>query len=266
MRKPLSSLIAALVTVLLTAFAVSFEASTAQASLAPTATQCTNLIVLGARGSGETMSSGSISGFGPEVSAAAKNMISRIQRSGTYRYGSIPYAAASVGPNYWGSVNDGAALAARIVNSISNSCGNRSKFALIGYSQGAHLWRSAMPQLSAAARANVIVVGLIADPKRRGFDVNPSELGYHETFNSGTLYGSGILGAGGQFSTWLINANTKVATFCVRGDPVCNFPANNAFNWSAFSVNTHALYYQGSGAVGSIGFGLYTRLVSNGFR
>lgn len=259
MQTSLRRLAVALVAALIATTAVSAPASAAMTS---TSTACTNLIVLGFRGSGQSMGSGSVYGFGPQLSVAAKSMMGRVKRTGTYRFAGIAYTASKVGPGYYTSVNDGVNYAAPIINYLGSRC-TSSRFALLGYSQGAHVVRNVMPKLSSSVRSRIVLVGLVGDPKRRGFNVSPAEVGYQEMFNSGTLYGSGALGAGTSYSAYLGNAASKVATFCVKQDPVCNRPGAS-LQWGWFSTVMHTTYYTNNSS--TIGFGLYTRLSANGFR
>lgn len=245
---------------------LAFFPSPAQAALTYKSTACTSLIVVGVRGSNQSMSSGSVYGFGPQASGAAKNMLSRIKRTGTYRYAAIPYDAKLSFTNPWvyeASKNDGVSLLKSILTSLRSKCGTATKFALIGYSQGAHVIRGAVAELSYSVRSQIAAVGLIGDPRRRGFNLSSPDIGLQQTFSSGALYGSGLLGAGTGFNNYL--SSSKVATFCHKSDPVCNRPGS-LFTWNYFSSWHHTDFYKQSSSVSTIGNGLYTRLYNNGFK
>lgn len=239
-------------------------AAPASAGLTKVSKACTSLIVVGLRGSGETANSGSIPYFGRPASLAAKNMVSRIKRQGTYRYAGIPYDAKKVNPHtYAGSVADGVKLTTGVLRSIRRNCGTATRFALIGYSQGAQVIRESVAKLEHSVRAQIVTVGLIGDPKRRGYNVRPSEIGYVENFDRGTLRKGGILGAGATFAGRL--SSTKVASFCVPQDYICNATAGTTWGqgWNAV---WHTGFYNWTSSTRTIGLGLYTRLVNNGFR
>ncbi|MEV5001498.1 cutinase family protein [Nocardioides sp. LML1-1-1.1] len=239
-------------------------ASPAHAGLTKASRACTSLVVVGLRGSGEAADSGSIRYFGQPASKAAKNMVSRIKRSGTYRYAGIPYDAKRVNPvTYGASVADGVKLLTGVLRSIKKSCGTGTKFALIGYSQGAQVVRESVAKLEQPVRAQIVAVGLIGDPKRRGYDQRPAEIGYNENFDRGTLAGSGKLGAGRTFEG-LLKA-TKVASFCVKGDWICNDTVGTTWG-QGWATDWHTGFYNWDSSARTIGFGLYTRLVNNGFR
>lgn len=227
-------------------------------ALTAKSTACTDLIVLGARGSGAGMSDGSVYGFGRVLSPIATNMVSRVKRSGTYRFAALPYEAApyGIGSGYDRSVQDGGALGASIVGSLAAKCPG-SRFALLGHSQGAQVWRLAISKMSTTARSRIVAVGLVGDPRRRGFAQSPSEVGYHETFNTGAFANSGVFGAGTPFTSWLTSASSKVATFCPKGDHVCNTGGTISEYW-------HSTFYIERSS--SVGYGIYTRLAANGFR
>ena len=73
--------------------------------------------------------------------------------------------------------------------------------------------RDSVAKLEHAVRAQIVTVGLIGDPRRRGYNVRPAEIGYNEDFDKGTLRGGGKLGAGKSFQGLL--SSTKVSSFCV---------------------------------------------------
>lgn len=250
------------------------SAAPSDAALTNVSTQCTNLVVVGLRGSEQSFSEGSVRGFGTEVSGAATNMLSRIHRSGTYRFAAIPYAAKLKNKygaydlgTYNASVAEGASMTVNILNNLATSCGTRSKFVLIGYSQGAEVIRRAVANrsLSSTARKDIIAVGVIADPTRRGYNVSPSEIGYNEDFNTGTLMSSGLRGAGARYTDWLSDANNKVASFCQKADGVCNYE-NAGSLWNVMTGPAHTQFYRSGNRPSLIGLGLYTRLVHANFR
>ncbi|WP_162891225.1 cutinase family protein [Aeromicrobium sp. A1-2] len=243
----------------------------ADAALKSTTSKCSSLVIIGARGSGQSMSSGSISGFGPEVTGSVKNMVSRIKRTGTYRYVGVSYPAIPVDRNwttskYFASVGKGAKFTMDTVKSIGKSCSS-TKFALIGYSQGASVMRWAIRDLPSTLQARVLLVGMIADPERRGFNTSPSDIGFVENYDSGTLYGSGLLGAGPKMPS---GRSRAVVQFCHKNDNVCNRPGNSGVavgDWGKVDTKTHGSFYKTSSTYPKTGLMLYVPLANyGGFR
>jgi pimeloyl-ACP methyl ester carboxylesterase len=243
----------------------------ANATLRDTTATCADLVVLGARGSGQSWTSGAIPGFGPELSLAVANARSRVRANGTIRYVGVDYPATSVpsiiaaGPRwstvYWSSVGKGAKYAMDTINGLVRSC-RTTKIALVGVSQGASVVRWAIRDLPSASQARVIVVGLVGDPQRRGFNVSPSEIGLLEDFGSGTLRNSGLLGAGPVLPSGRARA---VVSMCHAADPVCNAPVGAA-GFGGLSLTVHETYYKSAAAVPKNGMMLYIPLANAGFR
>lgn len=234
---------------------------------------CPTLVVIGARGSGQSPTSGGIRGFGPEVSNATKAAVAKVKASGTVRYVPVSYPAMPVNAGwrrgkYFDSVGAGARNAMSAANTVVQRCPS-TKIALVGYSQGASVMRWAIRDLPAASQDRVILVGLIADPERRGFNVNPSEIGLYENYNTGTLYGSGFLGAGPALPARRTNA---IVSMCNKSDNVCNNPANTG--WSVgdagaiegFTQKTHTTFYQMPVAAATAGSTMYIPLTKGGLR
>lgn len=236
--------------------------------------KCSDLIVLGARGSGQRWDSGAIEGFGPEVSGAVQNAVARVKASGTVRFVGVTYPAIPIDNSwtrgrYFNSVGEGARYTMSVVNALAQECPLRTRFALVGYSQGASVMRWAIRDLPDSRKDRVVAVGLIADPERRGFNVSPSEIGLIENYDTGTLHGSGVLGAAPVLPSRRANA---IVTMCHRGDNVCNFPVNSGWaigDWIRFEYRkqvTHSTFYKSTTGISSSGLMLYIPLSKHGFR
>lgn len=245
----------------------------APAKLSVTGARCATLVVFGARGSGQAVTSGSINGFGPEVSNAAKAAIARVKTAGTVRYEGVVYPAVPVDTKwrtgrYFDSVGAGARTTIADINALLRDCSS-TKVALVGYSQGASVMRWVLRDLPSASKNKVVLVGLIADPERRGFNVSPSEIGLYENFDSGTLYGSGILGAGPVLPASRASA---VVSMCTKADNVCNSPSNTGWavgdrgKIDGLKQATHTGFYQTSSAAAVAGSTMYIALAKNGLR
>ncbi len=142
------------------------------------------------------------------------------------------------------------------VKNIAAAC-PKTKFALVGYSQGASVVRWAIRDLPDSLKDKVVLVGLIGDPERRGFNQTTPEIGHHVFFTSGTtMYGSGALGAGPVLPK---RRGSAVVTACHLNDDICN-------RSGAFSMSAHTGYYQSTTGASKIGSGFYIALFNNGFR
>lgn len=239
--------------------------TSAEAKLTKTGNKCASLVVVGARGSGEGQSAGSIPGFGSRLSPGVSNMASRIKRSGTIRYLAVKYPAIKITPTnalnrkkYFASVGAGAKDAMSKVNSLASACPS-TRFALVGYSQGASVMRWAMRDLAASRQDKVVLVGLLGDPERRGFDTRPSEIGLLENYGTGTLRRGGVLGAGPALPARRARA---VVTMCHAGDAFCNSAPTQLVR-----SPIHYNFYQSKTGASKTGMALYIPLANyGGFR
>lgn len=237
----------------------------AEARLTTSTKKCSSLVVIGARGSGQSVGSGSIPGFGPQGTAAIKNAVGRIQRTGSLRYqGLTSTQYPAVGVNwttafnrdpYWASVKKGAYATMAIAKDLASSCSS-TKIALVGYSQGASVMRWAIRDLPDRVKDRVVLIGLIGDPERRGFNQTAPEIGRHVFFTGDTLYGSGALGAGPALPS---RRRSAIVTACHVKDDICN-------RTGAWSTTEHGSFYQSSTGASKIGSAFYGALLNNGFK
>ena len=176
--------------------------ATAQAVPAGNGSQCSDLVVLGLRGSGEEPKAswnlfnsgpfgrwepptftGESDGFGPlgwNISAAFQRKVSESRPATTFKTVGVRYIALDVPlkqllppvtPNqYTASIFDGVdKLIARMYAEVSPNQCPASKFVLVGYSQGSLAIHVALRQLAdsdTTMLARIAGVGLVADPGR----------------------------------------------------------------------------------------------------
>lgn len=242
---------------------IAHSSAEAAAALTTKQTQCTNLVVLGARGSGQGMNEGKAPGFGPQASGAARAAVARVTRSGSVRFAKLPYDAVKLGTvfqnmangKYNGSVQSGAKLLRSVLTSIKKSCGTRTAFLLVGYSQGAEVIRTAVASgLARDVRDRIAGIGLIGDPTYRGLARSPIDAGTHDNFG-GVVVGKGR--RSGDAIPADLSANT--VHLCQPRDPVCN-------NVAALKEVEHTQFYVSTASQGRMGASIYNRLAANDFR
>lgn len=239
----------------------------ATAALKASSTTCANLVVLGARGSGQGWSSGSIKGFGPEVSGSVKRAVSRIKRKGSVRYVGVDYPAVAVNQSwtrakYDASVAKGARKTTSTVTSLVRRCPS-TRYALVGFSQGASVMRTTIRDLPTKSKDRVVLVGLIGDPERRGASAPKPEVGTLDSLGTGPLLGEGFLGPGAALSS---RRALRTVSLCHALDDICNNlvePGAGPGDLSTYvrsEDRTHGRYYRSAAGVKRTGDGLYGRL------
>lgn len=181
--------------------------------------------IVGVRGSGETADDAG--GFGTTV----KTVVDSIRSvNPTAAATPINYPAIAVrwwdpsyyAGNYTRSVRAGrTALANYITQFLSGPCGGTAYLYLVGFSQGAQVVGDVYQNLTAGQRSRVAGIALIADPKFDGGQGPPVNVG---TYNPAR---NGIQGVTTQVRHIPNRQEAFVRSYCVRGDPVCNFGKTN---------------------------------------
>ncbi|GAA3525869.1 hypothetical protein GCM10022234_23760 [Aeromicrobium panaciterrae] len=195
-----------------------------------TSEKCADLIVLGARGSDQSATKNF--GSGTEVRRSVTAMAQKLhQRSDTtVRLVGIPYPAAS-GPAYTANVLTGVASARKLLTSLGKQC-RSSRFALVGFSQGAQIVHGTALELTPRQIERVVLVAMISDPRR-----NPDDKIAYWLYDESTP-GPGKLGAGTPIPKAL---RPKAITFCARTDEICNWPPGG---YSGHLSDTHRHFYE----------------------
>lgn len=179
------------------------------------ATSCADLVVIGARGS--TQDPDLNAGVGTEVRRTIEQLTDLVhERSdATVHVEPIRYdaAAASSLAAYDDHTAAGSGLMTKRLRSLSRSCPD-SRFALVGFSQGAQVVHGAARQMPAALASRVDLVAMIADPL-----TNPADRIRHWSYATEPTRGNGRLGSGPPIDADLRDV---AISLCVRGDEICN--------------------------------------------
>jgi hypothetical protein len=212
---------------------------------------CAQVIVLGARGSGELGSKTDLF-LGTEVHNFYASLAKSLDGHLTYTSYSLPYQAASVEtlvPSkselagylavpviapllyqrdhlspFQASIKNGTSNGISLLRDLSSMC-TTARFVVVGYSQGAMAWHKALAQLGiskspadTALLARIAGVALIADGDRVK---NTAARGF------GTADGANaqgvevaLLNDGGDIPSSIVG---RTSDFCDKGDLVCNF-------------------------------------------
>lgn len=138
---------------------------------------CANVVMMGARGSGEGEKSGKVPGFGTRNDDVAIKIAAGLEPGQTYRYLAIDYPAKGVPSpknvsefnSYLDSMAKGAHKVRDEVRALVKSCPS-SRIVLMGYSQGAFAVHMGMHYLGddVAVTKAVRSVVLLADPLNNG--------------------------------------------------------------------------------------------------
>lgn len=217
-------------------------------------TKCADLVVLGLRGAGQSPTKNA--GVGAEVLKSVKNMVTRLHRGSTttVRLEAVTFQARSAVNLgiYVAGVRDGQRRLGSQYANVSKSCKD-SKFALIGFSQGAQVVHEFSFNLPAPRARNLVLIAMIADPRKNPGDSIPAW-----SYAAKPTTSQGKLGAAPRFAAGLRHV---AISFCVEADEVCNRPrAGGLENMSS----THRKFYEQASTVGSTGERLNAVLRRNG--
>ena len=212
--------------------------------------KCADLIVLGARGSDQSPSTNH--GVGAEVFRSVTSMAEHLHERSkvTVRIVGVPYPAAS-GPAYTANVYTGVSHAGQLLSTLGKECPD-SRFGLVGFSQGAQIVHGTALELKPVQIRRVVLVAMIADPRR-----NPGDTIEHWSYDASTP-GPGKLGAGTPIPEPL---RPKAITFCAPKDEICNWPPGG---YSGHLSDTHRHFYEAPANVAQTGEQLDRILEGNG--
>ena len=179
------------------------------------ADKCADLIVLGARG--QAQSDREAGGVGPDVQSTTWALVEQLRRGERVRLNAIRYPArlAKTQAEFDRDVEVGRRLLLARHAALGAVC-PKSRFALIGYSEGADVVHRAVASMSTKEAADLAVVAVLGDPLR-----NPKDHVRTETYGSGHLNGRGSITGGPR---WGEDVRDRVITFCTKKDNVCNAP------------------------------------------
>ncbi|KJX96523.1 acetylxylan esterase like protein [Zymoseptoria brevis] len=182
-------------------------ALTTAAPLTPrqTVSCVSGLYILVARGSGQAAGEGSVATVADMIEARVPNSLSD----------AVVYPATF--ENYFGSVNTGIDNAKSKIRAYVDQCGESSRIALVGFSQGAHVMTDTMaggtltqgPIEDGYARYIVAIVAF-GDPRYND----------GQSYNVGTADNDGIFARIGSLPR--LNRYAGILrSYCDRGDPIC---------------------------------------------
>ncbi|MDQ3157746.1 MAG: cutinase family protein [Actinomycetota bacterium] len=196
------------------------------------------------------------SGVGAEVLKSVQDMATRLhaRSNDTVRLESVQYHAARAATlaEYEAGVSDGRRRLAAQYEALSHDCED-SKLALVGFSQGAQVVHEFSYGLDAEQAHNLVLVAMIADPRR-----NPDDTIAAWSYAKEPAPAQGKLGPGPRFGP---STREKAITLCTAMDEVCNRP--DAGPPKAVST-THKTFYEKVSTVHSTGRQLTAVLHRNG--
>lgn len=193
--------------------------SPAEAVARETTKRCADVVVFGARASGQRILT-SNRGMGPEVHATVTNALGRLRGRHSVRMAGLPYPAVPTSRGtevYLDSVREGVRMLRGRLGGLLAGC-RRTRVVVAGFSQGAHvvhhtLARSTLPR---ARARRVVAVGLIADPtyNRRSTHAHQVRYGVQGPRHDG------LLGPGRNLPPLLAK---RAIDYCHPGDLVCSY-------------------------------------------
>jgi cutinase len=196
-----------------------------------TEARCADLVVLGLRG--QTQSSRSDGGVGHEVLVSVQQTVAHLEDT-SVRLEAVRYPAVreATDAGYDADVASGVRMVTRRLGTLARSC-PRSRFVVVGFSEGAQVGHLAAVRLAPAEADRVAAVALLGDPLR-----DPSDAVRTETFGTGPLAGRGNAGPGPAFP---MGIRDRVLLLCARGDDVCNAPPTGRVGPPSV---THRTFYE----------------------
>lgn len=205
------------------------------AGMHPLTAQCSDIAIIGVRGSGESATENN--GLGETVNAAvamlADNLVGYDVAVHAINYPADPVSTLITSPStYLAGIQNGANRLATMLSERSAQCPQEKRI-VIGFSQGAMVAHSALSDMGAAGnatRAATTAVLLVSDGMRTGVG-NMHQLGTAQA-TPGLVP---TLGLATQNIPPAIGERT--ISVCDHGDPVCN-PSSTGVN----GVETHTSY------------------------
>ena len=209
--------------------------------------------MLGLRGSDQLINKNH--GSGQEILRSVRAMSAELHRTSdaTVRLEGIPYRAefAPSAAYYQGNIDDGVAKTRTRIAQLAKQC-PKSKFALVGFSQGAQAVHVLASGLTTATAKRIVLVAMIADPRR-----NPADTIASWTYDKAAR-GPGKLGPGPTLASTF---KGRAIEFCAATDEICNWPPGG--HTGALS-QTHRHFYETPANARSTGHQMAVILGDNG--
>jgi hypothetical protein len=228
--------------------------SQAVATTSPSISQACNydVVMVGARGSGQPISS--YNGFGPQVHSVLSKLkydLSSYFGLSTYYYPLLQYNAVSVGEGYFATVLDyasssmdasvqsGILEATNVINALTE-CDKPPIIILTGYSQGSEVIHRTLWQLPSTVTNQIAGSMLLANPVSYVSDASIWPGTHPSTFNMSWCLDDTNLCyrqegvrkwlSGSSYSLYSKNAERRnIFNICIIEDPVCDIHSNNDF-------------------------------------
>ncbi|MCW2842040.1 MAG: hypothetical protein JWR55_3523 [Aeromicrobium sp.] len=189
--------------------------ATAERPAGTVAEACADLVVIGARGS--TQNPDLNAGVGTEVRRTVEQLTDLVHARSdrTVHVEAIRYDASGA-PTlaaYLARTAKGTRQLTDRLSALAGDCPD-SRFALLGFSQGAQVVHGAAADMAPALAARVSLVAMIADPL-----TNPADPIRHWSYAKKPTGGNGRLGSGPPVDDDL---REVAISLCVAGDEICN--------------------------------------------
>jgi Mg-chelatase subunit ChlD len=187
-------------------------APSASAAVGP----CTDVQIIGLRGSGENPPNPEQHGMGTLVGPVADEIALQVQDAGTVSFYGLPYKAGDASPktvlsgSYFASKNAGSVLLHDYLAEVVAACPS-TKLVVMGYSQGAHAAGDQLAREPTSITDHVAAFVMFGDPR-----FNPDASYTWGSFDSRD-YGLNGKRDLGDFSSW----NSRVFSFCNQNDVIC---------------------------------------------
>ena len=203
---------------------------------------CDDVHVIGARGSGQTGNDGGA--FGPQVLQALTKLRQHLPGNLSLDAHAVDYASvgitarlatASGRDEFFASIRDSVDRAQdEFDRAVAAGC---RRLVLIGFSQGALVIHTLLLQLTPAERRHIAAVMLLSDPGRRG--ASSVDRGSAPSNRNGIYFLADI-----DFPAIPTDVRSRTGSWCVSGDPVCDYTAPHLANEIGFGT-IHVDTYQG---------------------
>ncbi|QIK84004.1 cutinase family protein [Sanguibacter sp. HDW7] len=226
---------------------------------------CANVVIMGARGSGESSTSGRIKNFGERLDDVAEKIAAGLEKGQTYRYAGISYPAnglpspksATEMRAYLDSMLSGASAVQSAVTSLVKSCPS-TRIVLTGYSQGAFAVHWGLFKIgdNAAVSKAVRSVILLADPlnygdtmRQRIITTSGALVREHSPSTKGLIHtvapaldaivlsklGKSLTVEARKSNVPLLVDHTRTLSICQSSDPVCASGKDSKAHSTAYS-------------------------------
>ena len=215
----LGACLAAVLVAMVVAGVTTSSTDRAEAAARLTTMRCADLVVLGARASGQRLTSSNVQA-GPEVYATVVAAARSLDPGVSVRLEGVPYPAVPTSRGtqaYLASVREGASMLRAATVELLGSCPD-AEVVLAGFSQGAHVVHRTLTHdpLPLRLARRVVAVALIADPTYGRLTDDAHQVRYGSTAPAR----DGLIGPGPRLPRLLAR---RTIDFCNPADLVCAF-------------------------------------------